>query len=137
MASSGFHSDTTTLSQDSSDSYVAVAEVRDIGGPEISVDPVNLTSLDSTGAAKEFVAGLVDGGELSMGLVLTKAEYVILHALILSRASCNWKITWPDTSTHIVVGFMTKLGAAYPYEAECTCDCAVKVSGVPAFAPVV
>lgn len=43
-----------------------VASLNNIGGVEITVDTVDVTTHDSEGAFKEFIAGLLDAGEVSI-----------------------------------------------------------------------
>ena len=54
-----------------------VAEINSISGPNMSRDPIDVTSLDSTGGYREFIPGFRDGGEVTL--------------------SCNWELgAWSD-----------------------------------------
>lgn len=46
--------------------YNKVLEITNISGPSQSRDTIDLTSHDSPNAFKEYVAGLIDGGEISI-----------------------------------------------------------------------
>lgn len=46
--------------------YHKVMEIASLSGPSQSMDTIDLTSHDSEGSFKEFVASLIDGGEISI-----------------------------------------------------------------------
>ena len=46
--------------------YVAVAEVKSIGGPSLSRDAVEATHTESPDDHAEFIPGLANGGEVAL-----------------------------------------------------------------------
>src|SRR6185436_920891 len=51
-----------------SGTFVAVAEVKSIGGPSLSRDAVEATHMESPDDHAEFIPGLANGGEVSLVL---------------------------------------------------------------------
>ena len=45
--------------------FTTIAEVKEISGPSISVDTVELTTHSSSGAWKEYLPTLIDAGEVT------------------------------------------------------------------------
>ncbi len=52
--------------------YTSIAEVLEIGGPEMDRTMIDVTHLVSDNAAREFLGGLVNGGNVTMKLNFTK-----------------------------------------------------------------
>ena len=46
-----------------------VAEVVNISGPNIETEDIDITSMDSSSGFRDFIPGLIDGGEISVDLV--------------------------------------------------------------------
>lgn len=76
----------------------AVAEVVNIGGPNISVDMIDVTHLTSTDSWREFLAGLVDGGEVTMDCNLTTANAAAMFAKLGAASASACTITLAGTS---------------------------------------
>ena len=116
-----------------------IAEVFDIGGPELSAETIDVTHLKSDNFWREFIGNLKDGGELtfSVNLILSNATHNAATGLLSALAGSSapprdtWDIIFPDTTTWTVYGPLTgyKTGAAIDdkLQAEIT----VKISGAP------
>lgn len=115
--------------------YTAVARVISIGGPNLSSEQVEITTLDSSGGYKEFINGLKDGGEFTLELYWKKsdAKQVILRNALGSETSLPMKVIWPDSpSTRcaflgLVTGFTMNTVANEGVKATIT----IKISGAP------
>jgi len=115
-----------------------VAELTNISGPGISVDTIDVTTHDSADAFREFVAGLIDGGEISMegNLTTTVAANVILTALV-ARAAVAFTIVLPTTGADmtwsgsaIVTGFENSA----PHDGKLGFSASMKITGEPSLA---
>ena len=68
-----------------------IPEVTSISGPGISREAIDVTHLSSDSMCKEFVAGVIDAGEVSLDLNLLPddTDQAVLFASIISTvASC-------------------------------------------------
>jgi len=108
--------------------WTTIAEVTNISGPSLSQETVDVTSHSSSGAFREKVGGLLDGGEftLDINFVPTGATHKEAVGGLLynmtARSVNNYKLLFVDTSFWIcpclVTGFTPdmavdgKLGAA-------------------------
>lgn len=83
-------------------SYVTLAGVMDIDGPELATYDVAVTHQESPGATKEYRPGLKEGGAVSFDVVYLPGgpahgnsegglAYEYAH-----RNVRNWRICWPD-----------------------------------------
>jgi len=116
--------------------YTPIAAVRDVGGPNIQTDAVDFTSRD-TSWWKEFIAGLIDGGEVEFDVLYDPdaathgTTGIGLMALALARTTKNWRITLSDATptTWTFSGFIKNFKPKAPMKDAFTAAITVKVSG--------
>jgi hypothetical protein len=101
---------------DGAGDYIAVGEVREITPPSTSRDGPEATSHGSTERFQEYLAGLRDGGEVSLKLNYTTAGYAALITEWNREVSWDYLITLPDGATHSFSGFVTGLVVTSPVE---------------------
>ena len=120
---------------DGASTYVAVAEVTSISVLDVSVDSIDVSSHDSAGQWREFVAGMKDGGELSMDINYDPS----LHGAIWSAlgATRNHRITLTDTGAATVSfsGFISGIKADAPYDDKLAATVSIKVDGAVTITP--
>ena len=75
--------------------------VFDVGLPEDTVDEVDTTHYKSPGKRREFMAGLIDGGEIQIQMNYRPGSDtdVLLTAAKAARNIRTWDITIPDGET--------------------------------------
>jgi len=115
---------------------VAVAGLTSIGGLELTADTIDVTTLDSDGGYREFIAGFKDAGEVALEGYLIPATgkgQKELYDLFESGAVEDFTIDFPaETGTSwefkgIVVGFSTSADLEDPLAFSAS----IKVSGKP------
>jgi len=111
----------------------AVADMRDIEGPEESVDDIDVSNTDSPNRRREFLPGMVDGGEASGDFLFAASTYGDMKTLVgvtqafriqfadHTVATSGSKLDW--------VGYIKNLGPSAPYEDAVTASLTLKVSG--------
>ena len=45
--------------------FTTIAEIKNIDGPNVSLETIDATTMDSPGGAREFIGGLINNGTLS------------------------------------------------------------------------
>ena len=91
------HAFGTTLTWDGA----IVASLDSIGGVEISVDPVEVTTHDSLDAYKEYIAGLLDAGEVALSGFYNNEDATGQIAMVADAAARAIKaavITFPTAT---------------------------------------
>ena len=123
---------------DGTGSYTTIAEVTDIGGPSMSLDPIDVTSHDSIAAFREFIGGLLDAGEvtLTINYVPTAGTHDATTGLIadmVARVVRNFKLVFPDsgTTTWTFAALITAFESAEPIDDKLSADVTLKLSGQP------
>lgn len=118
--------------------FTTIAQVRDIGGPSLSMDTLDVTTHDSADAWREFVGGLKDGGEVSMELVYDpdSVTQTALRVDLDSRVRRNFKLVFPDlTSTEwAFTATITQFEPSANVEDELSASVTLKVTGEPTLA---
>jgi len=133
---SGFGA-TLGYSDTSSGTYTTVAQITKIGGPKYKADVIDVTSLDSPSRFREKVAGLSDGGDMTLDINFD--DLVAGHASLLALLGTvkYWKITFPvhtTGSTAIFQGFLTAAGLDIPHDNKMTMTVTVTITSVVTFA---
>ena len=88
--------------------YTQIKELKDLKPSGSSVKKIDKTNLDST--AMEYVAGLVDNGDVSGTLqyVVTDPGMIAARAAYVARETHNFKLVTPDAKTFTFSGFFLK-----------------------------
>jgi len=128
-----------TFKTEISSVYTTVAQVRDINGPTIQRDTVEVSSRDSTGQAKEYLAGMVDNGEVTFDLVydpdaVTHSASASggLVTLLAAGTLNNFRVSFADSTatTATFAGLVTQFQPTMPLNGAQTASVTIKVSGL-------
>lgn len=111
--------------------FVAVAEINNIGGPDKSRNSIDVTSLDSTGGYREFIAGFRDSGQVTLAMNFTRATYEIMNDDYEDEDRKWYQIQFPDDdqTKFTFEGLIINLGSAIPADDKVTANVTVKISG--------
>lgn len=117
--------------------YTTIAEVQDITGPSQSLETDEVTNQSSPNQYKEYIATLLDGGEVSFPCNYipgdaTQDSVTGLLSWMQSRGLQDWKITPPGTlSAHTITfsGFVTKWDTKLPVAKHADLEVTIKITG--------
>ena len=131
----GYGSVFEIVSDSSPDAYVPMAEVKSITPPSADVDQVEVTHMQSPGRYREFISGLIDGGEVSFELNFIPGnpsdarifELLNLPAGVSRRRSC--RISFPTGRTWTFDAEVTGYEPEVPFDDAMTATVTLKVSG--------
>lgn len=90
---------TTVRVAASPSSTAYLAKVLSIGGPNLSAESVEVTTLDSTGGFKEYVPGIREGGDVNLELYWSagNAPQDLLQAAVDTDTPLWFYIEWPTS----------------------------------------
>lgn len=121
--------------------FTTIAEVTEIGGPSLAQDPLDVTSHTSPGAFREFVGGLLDGGEVTFTINYvptdgTQDASTGLLADMIARIVRNFQLIFPDvgTTTWSFAALITAFEAAEPVDDRLSAEVTLKLTGQPTLA---
>lgn len=119
-----------------------VAGVRDISGPGMSADTVDVTTHDSTDAWEEYLKGTKNPGELSFDLVWDPTETAMQAELLTAMASDpdddpeEFRVIFNTATAKIweFKGYVTSFEPSLPVKGEVSASVTIKITGKPNFA---
>ena len=117
--------------------FTTVAEVQDITGPSGSLDTSDVTNMDSPDKYKEFIAGLLDGGDVSFDVnfinVASQTDILTDHQ---NRTKRNFEMIFPlpGNPKWSFTGFVTGFDNSAPVEGALTASITIKITGKPTLA---
>lgn len=114
-----------------SSDWQAIAEIISISGPTMTREFIDVTSLDSTGGYREFIAGFRDGGTVTLNMNFTSATYSIMKDDFEDRDSQFYEIVLPDenSTSFEFEGLVTELPLEIPTDDRVTANVTIKVVG--------
>lgn len=132
MASNAFAGVGTTFRRWSGSAWQAIAEVNSISGPTMTRDTIDVTSLDSTGGYREFIAGFRDPGTVTLTMNFTATTFDLMKADFESDTAGNYEILFPASGGNYsleFVGLVTELPVEVTADDKVTSTVTIKVSG--------
>lgn len=118
---------------------VIIGQVRSLSGPGLSLDTIDVTAHDSTGAWEEVVASILRSGEITAEILYDPnlATHKNLTGGLLydltSRASTTYSIVFPSspTVTWTFTAFVTAFEPSMPVDGELSASVTLKLTGQP------
>jgi hypothetical protein len=90
------HTYGTILSYSSNGStYTDLADMKDVDAGEAEASNVETTHLSSPNAVREFIAGLINSGELNANFYFTKAQWNSVNTIFVGRSTYYWRLKFP------------------------------------------
>ncbi len=131
----GYGSVFQIVSDTSPDLYVELAEIKSITPPSISVDQVEVTHMQSPNRYREFISGLLDGGEASFEMNFIPGstsddrlfELLNLPTGVSRRRAC--RISYPNGVTWSFEAEVTGYEPDIPFDDAMTATVTLKVTG--------
>jgi hypothetical protein len=116
------------------EAFTTIAEVGDIDGPADSVDTIEVTSHSSLQARKEFIASLIDSGEVSFPIWFvpddsTHDATTGLQYYKNQRKAANFQMIFPDATQVAFSALVTKFGMKAPVSGVLSADVTLKITG--------
>lgn len=129
----------TIIAIDNAGSYSGIAFVRDVGGPSLSLDTIDVTTHASTGGWREFIPGLLDGGEVTLDIFIdlsqaTQGNSTGLLSEITGRTVEGFRITWPDATTATFNALVTSWEPGAVVDGALQGSVTLKITGAVTFA---
>ena len=125
-----------TLETTTSTGVLSIAYIRSISGPNADINDVETTTLDSTGGFRTFIAGLIDGGEVTAELIYDPSveSHKTLGTRFKARTLATYTITDPSTTAGSAFSaYVKSMGREIPLDDVITCSVGFKVSGNPGY----
>ncbi len=118
--------------------FTAVAEVKSIGGFEISANTEEVTHMLSTRRFREFVKTVLEMGDIDLTVNwlpanATQDATTGMVSLLEDFGITNFKIVWPDAANTewIIPGFATGFASDQEFDGASEADFTITPTGAP------
>jgi hypothetical protein len=114
-------------------SYTNVAEVTSITPPQYSRDAIEATHHGSPNTYREYVPGMIDGGEVSLEInyIPSNADVIITA---VQAGTGQFKITHPNAISVTFNAIVTAYSPETPLDGKMNAKVTFKVTGRPTWA---
>lgn len=115
----------------SGSAWVELAEVTNITGPGMTRDTIDVTSMNSTGGYREFIAGFRNPGTMNLTMNFRRDTYELLKSDFESDTRKNYEIVLPDdeNTTFEFEGLVTEIPLTIPPDDKVSVDVVIQISG--------
>jgi len=126
----------TVASTQAASTDTAIGQLVSVGGPDASVEDIDVTNFDSTNRAREHLEGMIEGGEIKFTAVYAATAQAAIAGILTSTSTTKAiLIQFEDLGHFHCQGYLN----AYGIEPAADKDGVKgsfgwKVSGLPTFA---
>lgn len=130
-AAIGYGSHFDILTSTGPDVWTKIGEQMNIKPPAVKADTHDATHSASPGGYREFIPGLVDGGEVSFDVNYVPGDATIVTAMTYLRSVITARVVLPNGYIWNFSGILTEFAPDAPLDGKMVMSVSVKVSGVP------
>ena len=119
------------------ENFTSISEIQKVDFTGSKVDIIDVTHMQSPAARREYLATLIDSGEVSFdaNFIPTDLTQAQLQAVMDARKARNWKVVLPNTlGTFSFAGIVTSLDRNLTFDKEAKLTGKIKITGTIAFA---
>lgn len=116
---------------DGASAWDRIAEVTNISGPGMTREMIDVTSLDSTGGYREFIAGFRDSGTVVLSMNYTREGLDMFFADFEDDDAKNYEIVLPDADETSLEfeGLVQEYPLTIPTDSQVTMEVTIKITG--------
>jgi hypothetical protein len=109
--------------------YTQIQEVIEVTPPNLQVDDVEATHFTSDNRTREYIAGLIEGGEASVNMnrIPGSATEILLMGLQTAGTKVSVRIVWPNNTIWEFLGHVKGYEVASPIDDRMTATATFKV----------
>lgn len=115
--------------------FTTIAEVKSIGGPNMSAAIIDVTNMDSSNNTREFISSWIDPGELTLScnfLPGSTTQQDLVTAM-RNRTRYNYQLIWSDAAATVCAmeGLVTGFQINNQLDAALEASVTIKLTGSP------
>jgi predicted secreted protein len=118
--------------------FTTIAEVTDIGGPELTLEVADVTNHSSTAGWREKIGAILDGGQVSLSInyIPTDATHNNTAGLVRdlrSRTKRNFQLVFSDSgnTTWAFTALVVSFSPAEPIDGQLAAEVSLDITGQP------
>jgi Lambda phage tail tube protein, TTP len=110
--------------------FVDIAEITNLKAPGYSRDAIDATHMASPNNFREFIAGLMDAGEVSLDVNFIPSASDVFVSIMVAGVG-QFRLTHPNGVRMSFDAIMTGYEPSEPLDDKMTASVTIKVSGKP------
>lgn len=115
--------------------FTTIAEIKSVGGPNMSSQIIDVTNMDSANNTREFITNLIDPGELTfaMNFLPGSTSQQGVFTDMKNRTRRNFQLVWTDASATVctLAGIVTAFQITNAIDAAMEANITIKITGLP------
>jgi hypothetical protein len=119
------------------EAFTTIAEVKSIGGPNMSAQVIDVTNMDSADNTREYITNLIDPGDLTFAInfLPTNTSQQGLYTDLKNRTRRNFRLVWTDedATTCSLQGIVTGFQISQDIESALAANVSIKITGAPSW----
>lgn len=119
------------------ETFAALAEVKNISGPNMSLETIDATHMESPSGYREILPSFKSAGEVSVDVNFLpgNSQHQGLTTDFTNRTLRNWQIVWPDTgsTTWQFAAYLTGFQPSASIDDVLGASITMTISGAPNF----
>lgn len=121
-----------------SETFVAIAEIGDVSGPELRLQTEDATHMESPDAYVEKIPTIREAGDVTFDMHLIESETT--HSPLFDDLNAgtlrNFRLVFPSAATRISFkAFVTSIGPTFPVKGKMVRSVTLSVTGKPVEEP--
>jgi hypothetical protein len=124
------------------EAFTTIAKLTSIKGPKLTRETKESTHMESEGGYKEYLGGLLDGGEITFegdyvprdvthGATSGTGLFSQFDSALVGTHNCKMVLPGTPTASWAFVGIFTSLETSEPVDDKMTISGTIKISGKP------
>lgn len=116
--------------------FTTIAQVTNIGGPNVEQEMLDITAHDSPSGYREYIGGLLAGGEITLEIIYdpvggTHDASTGLIAELEAQSKSNYQLIFPDSGSTQwdFVGLVARFAPSAPVADKLTASVTIQTSG--------
>ncbi len=118
---------------DGTGTFVAIAEVLDVNGPELTQVIEDATHMESpSGWGEKIAVGLREAGDITFQVHMLQDDVTqgTLYSDLNSSAKQNFRLVYPSGTKRLAFsGFVQRIGHSYPVKGKMVNDVTISITG--------
>ena len=112
--------------------WTKLALVGDIEMPQDEIDEVEVTHMESPGRRREYIAGLIDSGEMTVPINLIPGNEtdILLQEIRDTGEQVLVEVTLPGAVAETFSGYLSGYARSAPVQDKMTAEATFRLSGV-------
>ena len=133
----GFGATLTVAPTSATSTTTALGNIQALNVSGLEREDIDISNMDSTGMAREFLAGMYTGGTIDVDMIYDPTASGTIDLLVTAfqaGTKYTWAVTCSDGTKFVCIGYIKSLDPMnIAYDGTVTAKVTIKLTGVAAY----